>query len=69
VPLLVLVPLLLIVATDVWVYADDRAQCERGTPLVFSLGQFQIDRPVDWVAACTFLWVIFFPLYLVGRRA
>jgi len=69
VPLLVLLPIVLIAATDIWVYWDDRAQCNRGAPVVFSFGSFRIERPADWVVACTFLWVIFFPLYLVGRRA
>jgi hypothetical protein len=66
--LLPLLPLFLILGTDVWVYSDAKAQCGRGTPVVFTLGQFRIDDPTGWVLACTFLWIIFFPLYLVGRR-
>jgi hypothetical protein len=69
VSLLPLLPIVLILLTDVWVYLDDRAQSERGTPVVFSFGSFRIDAPGDWVVACTFLWIIFLPLYLVGRRA
>lgn len=65
--LLPLLPLLLIVATDLWVYLDDRSQCERGTPVEFVLGAFRIDAPAEWVVACTFMWIIFFPLYLIGR--
>ncbi len=68
VTLLPLVPLLVILGTDIWVYLDDKAQCERGKPIVFTLGAFRIDDPADWVVACTFMWVVFFPLYLVGRR-
>ena len=64
-----LLPLVLILATDVWVYRDDRAQCERGTPVVFTFGDFRLDTPTQWVVACTFLWMIFFPLYLIGRRS
>lgn len=67
--LLPLVPVVVILVTDVWVYLDDRAQCERGTPVVFRYGSFRIDAPADWVVGCTFLWVMFLPLYLVGRRA
>ena len=67
-PLLPLLPFLLILGTDVWVYLDDIALCERGAPVVFRYGAFRLDAPIDWVVACTFFWVIFFPLYLIGRR-
>ena len=62
-----LLPLLLIVATDLWVYLDDRSQGQRGTPVEFVLGAFRIDAPAEWMVACTLMWIIFFPLYLVGR--
>lgn len=67
--LLPLLPICVILVTDVWVYLDDRAQCERGTPVVFTFGALRIDAPADWVIACTLFWIIFLPLYLVGRRA
>ena len=50
-----------------WVCLDEAAQCRRGTPVVFSFGAFHLDSPTDWFGACLFLWVIFFPLFLLGR--
>lgn len=67
-PLLPLLSLLLIVGTDVWVYLDDKALCVQGAPVVFRYGSLRLDAPSHWVVACTFFWVIFFPLYLIGRR-
>lgn len=67
-PVLPLVPLVLILATDLWVYLDDKALSGRGEPVVFEYGGFRLDAPFDWVVACTVFWVIFFPLYLIGRR-
>jgi cytochrome c oxidase assembly factor CtaG len=64
-----LVPVLLIIGTDVWVYFDESTQCERGTPVVFRFGALRLDRPAEWVVACTVMWIIFFPLYLIGRRS
>lgn len=59
--------LLPVLATDVWVYGDARAQDERGTPVVFSAGTFDIDTPAAWFFGCLLLWIVFFPLY-VSRR-
>ena len=64
-PILVL---LLVVATDLWVYADARAHRERGTPVVFSAGSLNVDTPVAWFLGCLLLWVLFFPLYITRRR-
>jgi hypothetical protein len=67
-----LIPLGLVVtilATDAWVYSDARAQAAHGTPVVFTYGVFRIETPPQWFFACLFLWLLFFPLYLVGRRA
>lgn len=67
----VLIPILVIAGIAIsalWVYFDEVAQCRRGTPVVFSFGAFHVDSPGDWFGACLFLWVIFFPLYLSGRR-
>lgn len=69
--LVALVPLLALLVdlgTGVWVYLDDTAQRERGTPVEFSYGSFRLDTPADWAVACMFFWVILLPLYLVGRR-
>lgn len=66
--LIVLLPLLVLIATDTWVYVDARAQCDRGSSVVLSIGSLRIEAPGEWVVACTIVWVLFFPLYLVGRR-
>jgi hypothetical protein len=63
-PILVL---LAVLATDVWVYGDAKANAERGTPVVFSLGTFEIDTPLAWLLGCLLLWVVFFPLYMTRR--
>jgi cytochrome c oxidase assembly factor CtaG len=63
-PILVL---LAVLATDVWVYGDAKANTERGTPVVFSLGTFEIDTPLAWLLGCLLLWIVFFPLYMTRR--
>lgn len=63
-PILVL---LLVVATDLWVYADAKAQRERGTPVVLSAGSLNVDTPVAWFVGCLLLWILFFPLYMASR--
>ena len=63
-PLLILVVL---VATDVWVYLDAKVQAERGTPVVFTLGNFEVHTPTQWFIGCLLLWIVAFPLYLTGR--
>jgi hypothetical protein len=62
--------LVIIVATDAWVYTDARARAERGKPVTFSYGSFAIETPVAWLLGCLILWVLFFPLYLTlsGRN-
>jgi hypothetical protein len=66
VPLLVV---LAVVASALWVYVDESTQSRRGTPVVFSFRQFiRLDTPGVWFGACLFLWPIFFPLYISGRR-
>lgn len=62
-----LLPILVIGGTAAWVYYDDKAQCERGTPVGFVLGSFRIDAPAAWAVACILMWLIFFPLYLTRR--
>jgi hypothetical protein len=42
VPILVL---LLVLATDLWVYADAKAHAERGTPIVASIGRLVVATP------------------------
>lgn len=65
VPLFVL---LILLATDAWVYADAKARTERGMPVVFSAGSFVVETPEAWFLGSLLLWVVFFPLYLTGRR-
>lgn len=64
-PILVL---LAVLAMDVWVYEDAKARDERGIPVVFSVGAFDIDTPAAWLLGCLLLWIVFFPLYLTRRR-
>jgi hypothetical protein len=66
-----IVPIVVIVialATDMWVYEDAKGQQDRGTPVVLSWGAFRLDSPVGWLAACAIAWIVFVPLFLVGRR-
>jgi hypothetical protein len=64
-PILVL---LVVLATDLWVYADATAHLERGTPIVFSFGGLELDTPTAWFLACLPLWIVFFPAYITTRR-
>jgi hypothetical protein len=36
---------LVLVATDRWVYVDAQARAERGAPVVFATGSFRVDTP------------------------
>lgn len=65
IPILVLV---LAVGSDLWVYYDAKAQWERGTPVFFSTSFLRLDSPAAWFVACLVVWVIFFPIYVVGRN-
>ena len=66
--LLPIVLLLVIVASDVWVYTDAKERRARGFPVVVTIGSFPIDTPEAWFVACLVVWVVFFPLYLSARR-
>ena len=63
-----ILPLLVVLASDLWVYANARANDERGTPVVMRMGTFTVDTPTAWFLACVLLWVVFFPLYLVAHN-
>jgi hypothetical protein len=65
VPILVL---LTVLGTDLWVLADAKAQSEANSPVVASIGRLVIDTPGAWFIGCLFLWIVFFPLYIIGRR-
>ncbi len=58
----------MVFATDAWVYVDAGRQRDAGEPVVLVVGRLRIETPEAWVLACLVLWVIAFPLYLVGRR-
>jgi hypothetical protein len=66
-----LVPILIVVFVilpiDFWVYADAKVQQGRGRPVVLSSGRFQIGTPEAWFVGCLLLWIVFFPLYVIGR--
>lgn len=64
VPILVL---LVVLATDLWTYADVTARRARGTPVVVTVGAFTVDTPAAWFLGRGLLWIDFFPLCVVGR--
>lgn len=66
VPVLVV---LVVLASDAWVYRDQKMQSAAGHPVVFSLGKFRLDSPTSWFVGCLVMWIVFFPLYVIGRRA
>ena len=63
-PLLLLV---LVVATDVWVYVDAKRCADAGSAVFLKIGTFKIDTPLAWLVACIIVWIVFFPMYLVSR--
>ena len=60
--------LLVLLATDLWVYADATARFERGSPVVFSSDFLKVNTPAAWFFVCLFLWILFFPLYIAARN-
>ena len=64
VPVLVV---LVILAVDLWVYADAKRCADEGAPVALRVGAFAVDTPAAWFVACLVLWVIFFPLYVASR--
>ena len=66
--LVVLVPLVLVVAADVWVYADARSRQGTGREPGVRIGSLQVNTPEAWAIGCLVLFVIAFPTYLVARR-
>jgi hypothetical protein len=65
--MLPLVILLVLVASDLWVYLDAKLQAQRGTPVVFSVGNLEVHTPTQWFIGCLLLWIVAFPLYISGR--
>lgn len=64
-----LVPLLLIVAADVWVYLDARSRQGTRREVSATVVSIQVDSPQAWLLWCVVLFVFAFPLYLTARRA
>ena len=64
-----LVVLAIVLGADVWVYADAKRRDERGAPVVVTVGPIEVGTPTAWLIGCLLLLIIFFPLYLVARRA
>ncbi len=65
-----LIPVLAIVvvaATDVWVYVDAQRCAAAGSPVYLRIGGFAIDTPVAWLVGCVVLWIFLFPMYVVSR--
>jgi len=60
--------LLLISGTGAWVYRDATRLEGEGSPVLLRSQYITLDSPRDWTTACIFGWVLFFPLYLSGRR-
>ena len=58
--------LLVVLAIDVWVYADAKERLTRGNPVAVSLGSFRLETPEAWFLGCLIMWVVFFPLYLTA---
>ena len=64
-----LIPLLLIAAADTWVYLDARSRQGTRREVSATIVSMEIDTPLAWLAWCVVLFVVFFPVYLVARRA
>jgi hypothetical protein len=49
---------------------DAKANAELSTPVVFSLGTFEIDTLIAWLLGCLLPWIVFLPLYMqAGPKA
>lgn len=59
--------LVIVVATDLWVYVDARRCTNSGAPVFVKIGRVAIETPVAWLVACLVVWVVFFPTYVVSR--
>lgn len=67
--LVTLVLIVAILASDFWVYVDATAHEERGRPVVARVGTVEVARPQMWLTFVVIVWVLFFPLYMVARKA
>lgn len=66
--LVVLLPLVLVIAADVWVYLDARSRQGTGREPGVQVGTLQVSTPEAWAIGCILLFIIVFPMYLVARR-
>lgn len=64
-----LIPLFVIAMADVWVYLDARARSGTRREVSATIGAMEVDTPQAWLLWCLVLFLVFFPLYLVARRA
>jgi hypothetical protein len=64
-----LISLVIVAGTDAWVYVDARRWVAEGSPVFFRVGRLSVDTPAAWLGCCVVLWIVFFPVYLVSRRA
>ena len=60
---------LVVVGLSLWVFSDARARHGTQGEVTVTIGSMHIDRPEVWAACCLVVIVVFFPLYLVARRA
>ena len=58
---------LVVVAIDLWVYADAKSRAQQGRAVTVRAGALVVSTPTAWFIGCLLLWVIFFPLYLTSR--
>jgi len=63
-----LVLLLIVIATDAWVYVDARSRRDSGQDVVASVGPIAFSAPEHWLLGCIVLWIVVLPMYLVARR-
>jgi hypothetical protein len=59
--------LLIVVAADLWVYADAKRCAAAGSPVFLRIGTFRVHTPVAWLVGCVVLLIFFFPMYFVSR--
>ncbi len=64
-----LIPLLLVVAALVWVYLDAAARQGTRREVSATVASVEVDTPRAWLGWCAVLFLVFFPVYLVARRA
>jgi hypothetical protein len=66
--LVVLVPIVLVIGADIWVYVDARSHQGSGREPGVRIGSLQVESPEAWALGCLVLFVIVFPMYLIARR-